>query len=232
MTQSNHHFSPTDIPILADRILGNFKRDFSYFEQYSPKFNYEFLASFEDKVNRLLNLVGASQTSNDRNSQSKEKIALIINSFNPLLDILRSFLRSNFPKTGLRVSDFRLNEVREALNKKCVWEVQRSCLKLIGQLEDKFEDFIDKGFMSVLIADFHFLIKKLGNLEDELAEVTHQQGMVSDEYRYIDNQVVDFLNTIVESTTAVFGEDDCAKRDDYTIEKLMIQSQFNRNDIQ
>ncbi len=231
MKQANSYFNPSEIPVLADRILNSFKRDKSYFEKYSPKFNYEFLTTFEEKVNRLINLAD-SQTDNGQIMLAKEKIGTLISNFNPLLDILQTYLQRNFPITGLRVADFRLNDLRETLNKKCVWEIQRSCMKLINRLEENLEDFIDKGFIMILISDFRFLIKKLSEVEDELAEAIHQQGVVSDEFLYIDNQVVDFLNTIIESTTAVFGEDDSAKRDDYAIEKLMIQSQFGKSEIQ
>ncbi len=231
MKQANSNFNASEMPILANRILSSFKRDRSYFEQYSQKFNYEFLNTFEEKVNTLINLAD-SQTFNGRISQTKEKIETIICNFDPLLEILQAYLRRNYPITGIRINDFRLFEVREVLNKKCVWEIRRSCQRLINRLEANIEDFIDKGFILVLISDFHFLIQKLNKMEDDLAEAIHLQGMVTDEFRYVDNQVIDLINTIIESTPAVFGEDDRAKRDDYEIEKMMIQTQFNRSDIQ
>ena len=231
MKQTNYNYKQSETSFIAGRILSNYKRDKPYFEQYSTKFNYEFLAAFEEKVNALINLTD-SQKFNDTIKQAQEKIETLLQNFNPLLDILQSYLRRNFPLTGLSVADLKLWEIREVVNKMCVWEIQRNCLKLINRLEANLEEFIDKGFIIILISDFRFLIKKLTNIEDELAEMTHQQGVLSDEFRYVDNQVTDLLNTIIESTPAVFGEDDRIRRDDYAIEKLMFQSHYKRSEIQ
>jgi len=231
MNKATYRFNSSEMPILADRILTNYKRDKSYFEQYSPKFNQEFLLRFEEKVNSLLHRK-SSKIINDKIIQLNKKIEEFIPNFWPVLNITETFLRSGSKVTRLFVSDFSFNEVKDALNRKCVSEIQKSCLKLVGQLEFHIEEFVDKGFIIILLQNFYLLIDKLINLECELAELTHRHDLKSEEYLYIDHQVKDFIETIIESTPAVFGDNDAAKREEYSIEKLILQTQFNRGQTQ
>jgi len=231
MNKAAYRFNSSEMPILADRILSNYKRDKSYFEQYSPKFNQEFLLRFEEKVNSLLDRK-SSKIFNDKVIQLNKKIEEFIPNFSPLLNITETFLRSGSKVTNLYVSGFCFTEVKDALNLRSVGEIQRSCLKLVRQLESHIEDFVDKGFIIILLQNFHLLIDKLINLECELAELTHRHDLKSDEYLYIDHQLKDFIETIIESTPAVFGDNDAAKREDYSIEKLMMQTQINRGQTQ
>ncbi len=231
MKRADYPFNLKDIPIVADRILDNYKRDRSYFEHYSSKFNHEFLARFEEKVYSLIHHTPLQALENGI-IQLNKKIETIINNFSPLLNITETFLRHVPRISGIRISNFSIKEVREALNSRSVWEIQRSCLKIISELEVHSEEFLDKGFMHVLLSDFHLLKKKLNQVEGELAEIIHRRNMITDEYFFADNQLKDLLETIIESTPAVFGEHHNDKKEEYSIEKLMMQAQFKRTDTQ
>lgn len=231
MSQVNYRFNSSQIPVLADQILARYKQDKLYFEHYSPIFNQEFLNQFEENVNLLANQ-SPSGTMQDHIVELNGKIKRAILSFDPLIKLTEIYVRRNYPITGLRVADFSIANVKEALTKQCIWEIRRNCMRLISQLESKLDDFIDQGFLSILIGDFHHLISKLNGLEAELAESTHQLGILTDEYRQLDNHVKNLINTIIESTPAVFGDDDSGKKEEYSIEKLMTKSQFNRSEPQ
>ena len=231
MKQDNYGFNSSEIPVLANQILSSYKRDKSHFEQYSPKFNNEFLIHFEEEVNFLIHQL-SSPTFKGLITKSNEKIEALLTNFSSMVFGMEIFLRRNYPVKGMQVANFSLKEVTESLSKGCIWEIQRSCMKLIHQLEINLEEFIDKGFMTILIADLHLLTGKLNDIELELAESTHSQGMISDEFRYKNNQLIDLLDTIVESTPAVFGETDAAKREEYSPEKLILLAQFMRSEIQ
>ena len=231
MNKATYRFNSLEMPTLADRILHNYKRDKFYFEQYSPKFNQEFLLRFEEKVNSLLHRK-SSKIFNDKIIQLIKKIEEFIPNFSPVLNITETFLRNGSKITRLYVSDFCFNEVKDALNRRYVGEIQRSCLKLVRQLESHIDEFVDKGFIIILLQNFHLLIDKLIDLECELEELTHRHDLISDEYLFIDHQLKDFIETIIESTPAVFGDNDAAKREEYSIEKLMSQTQFNRGQTQ
>lgn len=227
MNKAIYRFNSLEMPILADRILDNYKRDKSYFERYSPKFNREFLRRFEEKVNSLLHRK-PSKVFNDKIIQADKKIEEFITNFSPVLNIAETFLRSGSKITRLYVSDFSFNEVKDALNRRCVGEIKRSCLKLVRQLESHIEEFVDKGFIIILLQNFRLLINQLINLECEFAELTHRHDLISDESLFIDHQLNDFIETIIESTPAVFGDTDAAKREEYSIEKLMLQTMLNK----
>ena len=231
MSKATYRFNSSEMPVLADRILNNYKRDKSYFEKYSPKFNREFLLRFEEKVNALGHRL-SSQSFNNRIIQSNKKIEEFITSFTPLLNITETFLRSGPKVTGLNVSDFNLTELKEALNRRCIGEIQRGCLKIVRQLQSHIEEFVDKGFIMILLNNFRLLIDQLINLECELAKLAYRHDMISDEYLFIDYQLKDFIDTIIESTSAVFGDNDAIKREEYSIEKLMVEASFKKGETQ
>jgi hypothetical protein len=231
MKRADYHFNPTEIPIVAGKILDNYKRDKSYFEHYSPKFNHDFLIRFEEKVKSLAHLHPTPALENGI-VQTHEKIEVVINSFSPLLNIIETFLRCIPRVTGLRPKEFGLKDLKDALNKRCVWEIQRSCLKIIGRIELHMEEFLDKGFIMILLTDFHLLIKELKEIEAELAEITHHHDMISDEYLFVNRQLNEFVETIIETTTDVFGENDAEKKDEYSVENLMMLAQYKRTDSQ
>jgi len=169
-----------------------------------------------------------SKIFNDKIIQSDKKIEDFIANFSPVLNITETFLRSSSKVTRLHASEFSFNEVRVALKSRCVGEIKKSCLKLVGQLDSHIEQFVDKGFITILLQNFHLLIDQLINLECELAELTHRHDLISDESLFIDHQLNDFIETIIKSTPAVFGDNDAAKKEEYSIEKLMLQTQFNK----
>jgi hypothetical protein len=231
MKRADYRFNLADIPVIADHILDKYKRDRSYFEHYSPRFNLEFLVRFEERVNSLTHLTPLQVLENGI-IQVKNKIEGVISSFGPLLNITETYLRCIPKAMMIRSIRFSLKDLKEALNRQCIWEIQRSCLKIAGQLEMHLEEFLDKGFLMILLNDFHLLIKRLNDAETELADITHQCNIITDEYRFVDNQLKDLVETIIESTSGVFGENDTGKMDEYSVENLMIQSQFKRTDSQ
>ena len=231
MKRANYQFNLSEIPMLADQILHNYKRDKSYFEQYSAKFNTDFLVRFEERVNALGNRK-SSKTFNDQIIHLNKNIDAFISSFSPFLETVEIFLLSSTKVAVLRRSNFNFSEVKGALNRRCLTELQRSCLKLISQIEVHIENFIDKGFILILIHNFRLFMSKLISLECELAELTHRHDLISDEYLFIDHQLKNFIETIIESTPAVFGDNDAAKMEEYSVEKLMMQTQINRGQTQ
>lgn len=231
MERADQHLNSMEIPIIANRILHNYKRDRSYFEHYSPKFDHQFLVQFEEKVDTIVQLT-SQQTLEKEITKADEKIKMIIDHFYPLIAITEDFLHSVPKAAGLPVANFSLNELRDALNKRCIWEIQRSCRKIIDKFELHANKFIDTGFLSIILNDFHLSLEKLKNAESEIADITQLRDMITNEYLIVDNQVEYYIKTILESTPKVFGEKDADKMAEYSIKKLMSQAHFLNDDIQ
>lgn len=231
MKSKDYHFNLEKFPLFAEHLLDNYKRDRLYFENYSSKFNHEFLILFEERVNALAHHTPLKILENGI-IQINNKIETIIYSFIPLLNITETFLRRVPRMTGIRIADFSINEVREALDTRSVWEIQKSCYKIIHELEYHLDEFLDKGFMFILLSDFHLLIKKLNQFELELADISHRYNMIADEFLFADRQLKEFLDIIIESTPAVFGVNQTNKMEDYSLEKLMMHAQYKRTECQ
>lgn len=231
MERSDYGFNLLEAPRIADRILRNYKRDRSYFEHYSPKFDNDFLTSFEEKVDTLTHLTPL-QTLENEIAKKDEKIQILISHFRPLLNVTEDLLRRGAEELNLPVANFNLNELRESLKHKCVWEIQKNCRKMVHELEPHIEELLDKGFILRILNDFQVLMAKLKNAEWELAVARHQHDMMADEYLLIDNQLKGFVETIIQSTPEVFGESNADKMEEYSLERLMVQDQFMRGERQ
>jgi len=231
MKKDDYRFNLSVMPIIADQVLRNYKRDRSYFEYFSPKFDNEFLISFEEKVNAFVHLTQLQSIIN-KITKTEEKTQVIITRFNPLLHNAEVFLHLVPKAARLPVAKFGIKELRDALNKRCLWEIQRTCRKMINEFELHLEKFIDRGFLSIILNDLHLLAEKIKNIESELADLTHQRDMIIYEYLTINNQLENIVESIIKSTPAVFGENNSDKREEYSIEKLMTQAQYRRNDSQ
>ncbi len=202
MKQDNYRYKSSEIPFFAHRIPGNYNLDKSYSEQHPTKFNHELLASFAEEVKSLIYHT-SSQPLKDEIIHSNDKIVSLLANFSLMLNIMETFLHSNYPAAGIRPHNFIMKEVKDALSKGSIWETQRNCENLIYLLENNLDEFIDKGFISILISDLHILVRKLNEL----------------------------LNTIIESEPSDSSDDASAKPDEYSIEKLMIQSLFRSNEV-
>ena len=231
MKSANLRFSLSETPIIADHILCNYKRDRLYFEHYSPLFNNEFLIQFEENVNTLSHL-RPLQALEKEAVKKTDQLQIIINHFRPLLNITEALLQKISDEPDFRTASLSLKQLREVLNKKCIWEIQKSCRNMVSELELLIEELIDKGFIIRILNDFHLLMQKLKDGESELAEVTHQHDMVANEYQIVDNQLEVYMDTIFKSTPAVFGENFSDKSEEYSIEKLMVHRQFIESESQ
>lgn len=231
MERADHHLSSTEVPVVASQILRNYKRDRSYFEHYSSKFDNEFLVRFEEKVDTMVHLTSQQALENEI-TKADQKIKMVISHFTPLLTMTEAYLRCVPKMTKLPIANFGLTDLRDALNKRCVWEIQRSCQKIVNEFEMHIEEFIDRGFLSIILKEFHALLEKLKTDESELADITQLRDMIANEYLMVDSQLDYYIKTILESTTKVFGERNSDKNVDYSIEKLMTQARFLKSDCQ
>jgi len=225
MKNASHRFSLSETPFIASQILRNYKRDRLYFENYSPLFNQEFLIRFEDNVDTFVRLTPLQVLENET-TKTNAKILILIGHFRPLLNITEALLQKIADEPGFPAANLSLKQVREALNNNCIWEIQKSCRNLISELELQIDELIDKGFIIRILNDFRVLMKKLKEGESELADVTHQHDMASDEHQLVNNQLEEFVETIFESTPAVFGANYFDKREEYAIEKFIFHCQL------
>jgi hypothetical protein len=223
MDRANFSFNLPETSFLVDRILRNYKRDRNYFEHYSPKFDHDFIVGFEEKVETLIHPTPLQLLENEILKKT-EKMQITINHFRPLLDITEVLLQKVADEPCLQVAGLSLNQVRESLSRQCSSEIQKSCRQMISELELCIDELIDKGFIMRILNDFHLLIEKLKNCETELTNVTRQYNMIAGEYELVNTQVEEYIETIITATPAVFGELYSDKREEYSIDHLMMQA--------
>jgi len=223
MDRANFPFNLPETSLLADRILRNYKRDRNYFELYSPKFDHDFIVSFEEKVETLIHPTPLQVLENEILKKT-EKIKITINHFRPLLNITEVLLQKVADEPCLRVAGLSLNQVRESLDRQCSSEIQKSCRKMICELELCIDELIDKGFIMRILNDFHLLTEKLKNCESELTNLNRQYEMIASKYELVNTQVEDYVETIIMASPAVFGELNIDKCEEYSIDKLMTQT--------
>ena len=228
MKMEDQKFKFTATQIIADQILQKYKRDRHYFEHYSPKFDHEFLVDFEKKVETLVRLTPLQAIENVM-MEKDEKIQIVISHFHPLLYITEAYLRCIPKVTGVPVTDFSLDALRDAVNRKCVLDIEKSCRKIIYEFEEHIEEFIDRGFLSIILNDFRVLTEKLKNEELEFVDITNQRQIIANEFQLINNQLEGFVKAVVEVMPVVFGEGYLEKKEEYSFEELVNKNLIQNN---
>ena len=127
MKRVSHHFKLAETPFIADRILHNYKRDRSLFEQYSPIFNNEFLVNFEEKVDKMVHFFPL-QSLETEFAESNEKGLFIVGYITHLLGITEALINCVPYGSALRKTKFNFNKLREALKQESVVEIQKAGL--------------------------------------------------------------------------------------------------------
>lgn len=174
-------FKFTATQIIADQILQEYKQDWHYFEHYSPKFDHEFFGDFGQKVETLVRLTPIQAIENVM-MEKDEKIQIVIGHFHPLLYIAEAYLRCIPKVAGVPVTNFSLNALRDAVNRKCVLDIERSCRKIINEFEEHIDEFMDRNFLSIILNDFRVLTEKLKNEELEFVDFTNLEK--NDDYSF------------------------------------------------
>jgi hypothetical protein len=231
MKRVSHHFKLAETPFIADRILHNYKRDRSYFEHYSPVFNNEFLVNFEKKVDKMVHFFRL-QSLETEIAKSNVKKPCLFSYVAPLIGITEALINRIPYGSAPGKTNFNINELREALKRGSLVEIKKTCQDLLIELELNADKFIDHGILTVILNDFRILIGKLQDIKPELTDNKDQSSLENDEYQLDDNNLEDFMETILQSTSKVFGVNNIDKMEDYSIERIMIQAQFNRSDSQ
>lgn len=198
MKRMDQRFNSPQAPVIANQILRYYKRDKSSFEYYSTKSNHEFLVSSEVDINNSGHLTPL-QVFEEKISKLNEKMPIIINHFRPLLNITEALLQRASEDQNLEKANFRLNQLRDSINKNCILDIQKNCRILINELELHIDSLIDKGFILRILIDFDLLMGKLKNCEMELAYLINQYSSIADEF---------------------------------SVEKVMLQTQFMRSESQ
>ncbi len=213
--------------IVADQILQKYKHDRSYFESNSQEFDKEFLVEFEKKVKTLVRLTPLQAIGNVL-MEKDEKIQIVINYFYPLIYITEAYLRCIPKVTGVPVTNFSLDALRDAVNRKCALDIERSCRNIINEFEEHIEEFIDLGFLSIILTDFHVLTDILEKKELELVDIVIQRCMFANDLKILNNPFESFVKDNVKANPVVFVES-YLNREEYSFEELVNKNLIQNN---
>lgn len=178
MERANIHIKTPGNDAFADQVLNSLPSERSYFEHYFRQYNDQFLTRNEERavISDQLTTLPAIEK---QLARIDEKIKVIINHLGPLLDITESFLRSIPKRRRLSNETFRLNELRDAIPGRSVEEIQKNCSHLIRELEGHADEFIDQGFLSIILNDYQLILNKLKNASTERAAISKMRERFS-----------------------------------------------------
>lgn len=220
MRKEIHRLNLSDAPHIAAEILQNYKRDRVYFEHYSPKFNNDFLSHLEEKVNALIYQSSLRQMENKMESK-RNQIEITIGHFRPIVKAIAALIEKVRNELNFQFINTDLDELEVALHKKCLWEILRTGKKTAEKLELYIDELIDQGFIVRILSDLKNLLVRLDREENELAMLKREYNSIADEYTLIAHQLKEYLDTIIESSTEVFGKTEKNKIESYNIEKIL-----------
>lgn len=228
MKTTHYRINRSDLPILADHILSSYKQDLSYFGNNTSPLNIKALNNLEEKIQEFSKRLDTIHI-DVLTTQEKEDIEKLLGNFKPLLKNTAHYIHKNSSPQKQAELNPLVADIEFAFHKKNIREIQQQSVNLVRQFEQSMDQLIDLGFVQLLLREFKIMIKNLNNLESDLTE-QHLRS-TNDYLREEDNQLIQFLEKIIESSPLIFAHKDLEKTEAYAIEKYLMIKQLDRNEI-
>ncbi len=230
MMENRDRMNEQEISFVANKVLLNFMRDKNLFANYSLQYDDKFLTDFQRRIQEMENLESIDQFDAAVDAK-RQKITNYIGHYQPILNITEALIHKSIDENGLEAdsSEFYLNELRECLRKRKVWETMRYTRLLIRKIEYYMEQLASKDVFVRIISDLHLFTENLRRAELEYAEAVHMRDMSEIEHSMTRNQLQQMLDAIFDTSAKIFAsKSDAIKMNDYSIEKIMADEQFKR----
>jgi hypothetical protein len=118
-------FRREELPVVGDLILSLLQRDKANFEEYSPKYNDEFIASVSAQIHKVQELTTTQSLTGEIKSITSDLYQSMDNMI-PKLNRLASYVQSANKMLVVKFADFGIREAKKELRQK---NVEAYCAK-------------------------------------------------------------------------------------------------------
>jgi len=220
MIKVRYNLPSDEMSFVADRILQYYIRDRKLFEKYSDDFDDEFIEVFEDRINDLKHLQIPEEIADELNTR-KNSLRIAVNHFMPLIIITEEYAKLANDVLNVPVSYFNFGELIEIVKSKRGWEIREAVTELTRKLEEHLPELKFKGFPEMIIDNLNLLVKSVGRLELEVAELTHKRDLYTAEGEQVISDLWEVIDYIINTCPKIFGHGRRRKINDYAVERLM-----------
>ncbi len=229
MIETSSGINEQEISLVAHKVLESFIRDKYLFANYSLQYDDQFIADFQSRIQEMENLDPIERL-NDEVDSRRQKINNYISHYRPILNITEAMIHKSIDENGLKAdaSEFYINELRECLRKRKVWETLRFTRLLNKKIEFYMDQLSGKEVFHRILDDLRLFSENLRRAELEYAEAVHKRDMIEIEHAQANEELKNILDSIYDSSTKIFAVNDKMKLNDYTIGKIMTGEQHKK----
>ncbi|PXX98912.1 hypothetical protein DF185_16180 [Marinifilum breve] len=112
-------FRREELPVVGDLMLSLFQRDRAKFEEFSPKYNDEFIASVSAQIHKVQDLTTTQSLTGEIKTITSE-LYQSLDDMLPKLDRLASYVQSANKSLVVKYADFGIREAKKDLRKRNV----------------------------------------------------------------------------------------------------------------
>ena len=161
-------FKREELPVVGDLLLSLLQRDCLKFEEYSPKYNADFIVSVTNQIQKIKDLTSTKSLTGEIKTITSE-LYQSMDDMIPKLNLLASYIQSANKQLVVKYADFGIKEARKDLR---VRNVEAYCAhhKDIEQnIEKNIEQLKSEGYKEELGLEIKTATKDIyeKNLEQE-----------------------------------------------------------------
>lgn len=172
MKRVEQFVTDSSYPLIADRILRQFKRDQSFLEHYHARFDrgYTQYPPNENSTDLPTTLLMEIRF-------TEKKIEALKNHLTRLLNITENMLGKVTEQVSFSTDEIDFTELRSALQNGMLWKIQRSSQKLVKRLSNHLDELLDKILIIRILNNFNQLMANLRKEDQYLSELEQRYDM-------------------------------------------------------
>ena len=219
-TNSSRSYNCKDeeLPVMCRYTAFSLKRDLTGFTAFSPKFNEEYITSFETKITTVEELV-SSQSETIELKNCTNQLYLSMDNLLTSVDYLKGYLQLAGSTIPVSAKNFGLNTIRTAIGSRDAEKVLNDLHSIIVNCEKYQIQLTETGLSDTFITDLKTTYSSINsNKQKQYEIVSNRKARVQSNISTL-NDLYDQLNEILKIGKILF-KGDSVKKQEYTFTEL------------
>lgn len=208
-----------ELPVISRFTAFSLKRDLADFSAYSPKFNDDYVASFEARIAEVSELVEPKSETIQLKSITERLYGTLDGLINPI-NRLSGYVK--MAKESLKISpaDFGLTLLRKGINSKDAESVLKNLHLVISNINRNKGILTEQGLQDELIALFTDAAISISADKQNQYEITSNRKAIVQNNVGIFNNLFEQLSEILAIGKILYKDNDAVKLQEYTFSNL------------
>jgi hypothetical protein len=218
----NFDCTEEELPILCRFAANLLARDLCDFTAYSPRFDAQYLADLESRIEVVKELVRPNSETVEQQVITERMYQMLDNLIFPI-NYLEGYLKLAGNQVPVSPAEFGLVQLRKRVRQRDVESVLMLLQIVDGNIKKYKNDLMTKGLSAALIARFTVISKLLDEDMDKKFALVSQRYANVQKNRGLLKELYDQLNEICSVGKILYWSTNESKQKDYTLTRMICQ---------